>query len=230
MAFAEVGTGTTFEIQAGTNNQNITYPTGIASGDMSVMLASWWEGGSGITINTPTNFTAPAGNELVISGTAASESRIAVFYRQHVAADSGTVNVSFSGNPFTTVMLMTLRGTSALTFSSVTAGSAASSTTCTAPAVTSSGTQGIIACMGTGDPTTMTTPSGMTAGVVGVQNTNTGRIFYQSGATSGTKASTLGTSRSNGALTILVDGAHDGTGGTSVAPIASFMRMMRMNQ
>jgi hypothetical protein len=222
MALSWVGSGDSEDILFDGNNADLTWDSGIASGDLSVIFVSWFEGsGLNIAVTTPTGFTAPAGNQLVISGSGSSEGRVAIFYKQHTGTESGTINVAFTGTAtelFATVMLMTLRGSSALTFSSVTAGTAANGTTCTSAAVTASSTQGIIIGMGTGDPTTMTTPSGMTAGVVGLQNTNTGRVFFQTGATSGSKSSTLGTSRENGAITILVDGAA-ASGGTNTTKV-----------
>jgi hypothetical protein len=219
MALSWIGSGDSEDILFDGNNADLTWDSGIASGDLSVIFVSWFEGsGLNIACSTPSGFTAAAGNQLVISGSGSSEGRIAIFYKQHSGTESGTINVAFTGTTtelFATVMLMTLRGSSALTFASVTAGTAASSTTCTSAAVTASATQGIIIGMGTGDPTTMTTPSGMTAGVVGLQNTNTGRVFFQTGATSGAKSSTLGTSRENGALTLLVDGAAASGGVTN---------------
>lgn len=219
VTIARVG-GTGLELATGNNSSgNLTWPGGLSADHVAVLLVSWFEGGSGgganTTFNTPTDFTLQ-GTSVAIGGSGSSESRVAIYTKELTGSESGNLAVSFSGNSFANVIMDVYSGDGDLTIASVTAGTPASGTTATAPSVAGTSGQGLIAGYGTSDPTTMTTPTGMSAGQVGGQNTNTGRLFYETlsatGAT-GTRQSTLGTSRDNVGFSILIDDAGGGGGG-----------------
>jgi hypothetical protein len=78
-----------------------------------------------------------------------------------------------------------------------------------------------LAVFAIGDPATSTTPTNMTAGQAGLQNTNTGYVYYEFLTTDrGTRSTTLGTSRDNIGISILVNDAGAG-GSSSVSPSVS---------
>jgi hypothetical protein len=215
MTISRVGTGASAELNPGTST-TLNKPTGTGSGHVCVIEVSWFEGsGLDLGANTPTGFTL-RGN-LVIGGGGAAESRVAVFTRDCDGSEPASWTVSLTGSSFATWIADTYSGDGALTYASIVTGTAASGTTCTSPSVAGTAGQGLICPMGTSDPTTMTTPSGMAAGTAGLQNTNTCRLFYETlgstGAT-GTRASTLGTSRENGGFSILLNDAGGGGGAT----------------
>ncbi len=210
MALSQVSGGYSGEWLNSNVAKSVLKDTGTASGDVVLILVSWWEY-NGYGINTPTGFTLE-GN-FAIGGSSTQESRVTVFSRVIDGTEGASWSVSPTGAIYGSILSLTCRGSSALTVASVTAGTPASSTTCTAPSVSGTSGQGLVAVMGVSDPTTQTTPAGMTAGTVGPQNTNTGRFFFETlsstGAT-GTRASTLGTSRDNGAFSVLLNGAAAG--------------------
>lgn len=212
------GGGTISEVDSGTDNSrefldqstgNLTKSTGTASGDIGIILVSWWERSS-YTITTPTGWTAPSGNQLAIGGAGGARNLLTVFYRVMDGSEGANWAVSFSGSTYGNAVLLTLRNSAgAMSFVSATAGTAATGTTLTAPDVSGTDGYGLVVACGTSDPATHTTPGGMTIGPVGGSGTNTGRFFWEqlaaTGAT-GTRVSTLGTSRDNGAFSILVAG------------------------
>lgn len=218
MALSQVGTGDSEEFINSTGTRNLTADAGVAVGDIVIVMVSAFPNGT--TVGGPVGFTAVT--PFIFDGSGINQSTNYIFWRQIVGGETAPYAVTFTGgsNPFGTIVMMTLRGSSTLTFVSATNGTPSSgSTSAVAPSVSGTSGQGLVAAMATGDPTTMTTPTGMTAGTVGLQNTNTGRLFFESlvatGAT-GTRTSTLGTSRSNGSISILLDGASAGAAGFAV--------------
>jgi hypothetical protein len=221
MALTKVGTGSTNDIpDESTNNVNLTYPTGIAAGDIAIVAGSWFEGtGLGRTFTGPAaGYTSALSHPIGGTIPSDSESRVHVYYRILDGSETGggTLNVAWSGNCFATAWIDVFRGSSALSFVSATGGSIANDDECTLPSVTASSTQGLIAVIGTGDPSTFTTPGGWTAGQLGDQATNTGGNFFRTGPHTGTTAVTMSNVRDNGAIVILVDGAAAGGGGSTV--------------
>jgi hypothetical protein len=212
MALSKVGSGASVEWINSTGTRNLTQDTGTAVGDFALVEISGFPNGT--TVSGPVGFTAVT--PFIFDGSGLSQSTNYLFWRQIDGTETVPYACTFTGgsNPFGTAVLTTLRGDSALTFVSATNGTPSSgSTSAIAPSVSGTAGQGLIAAMATGDPTTMTTPSGMAAGTAGLQNTNTCRTFFETlsatGAT-GTRTSTLGTSRSNGSISILLNGATAG--------------------
>lgn len=199
------GTGSSIEFVPGQTG-NLTKDTGTAAGDLALILVSWHEN-SGRTITTPSGFTLIG--QQVIDGSSPSRNFLTLFARECDGTEGASYTISFSDGVYGTALLMTLTGGD-LSVASVTFGTPASGLTATAPSVTGAIGQALVAAYATGDPTTMTTPSVMTVGTAGLQNTNTGRFFFQNlsadGAT-GAKTSTLGTSRANLGCSILVNDA-----------------------
>jgi hypothetical protein len=214
MTISKVSTGDSEEWVNSNGTRNLTKDTGTATGDIAIILISAFPNGT--TVGTPTGFTAVT--PFIYDDSGLNQSTIYIFHRVIDGSEASTFDCVFTGgsNPFGTAMLLTLRGDGALSFVSATNGTPATGTTATAPSVSGTTGQGLVCGYGTGDPTTMTTPSGMTAGVAGLQNTNTGRMFFETlastGAT-GTRVSTLGTSRDNAGVSILLNDA--GVGGPS---------------
>jgi hypothetical protein len=214
VAISKIGTGDSEEWINSNGTRNLTKDTGTATGDLALILISAFP--SSTTVGTPTGFTAVT--PFIYDSSGVNQQTIYVFHRVIDGSEAATYDCVFTGgsNPFATCMLLTLRGDGALSFVSQTNGTPATGTTATAPSVSGTSGQGLVAGYGTSDPTTMTTPGGMTAGVAGLQNTNTGRMFFETlastGAT-GTRASTLGTSRTNAGVTILLNDAGAAVGG-----------------
>jgi hypothetical protein len=205
MAVTQVGTGDSEEWANQSGARSLTADSQTA-GDLAIVIASTFEVGS----NTFTLAGFTTAGEIDFNGNKAQ-----MFYRQLVGSDGASYSISASAAVFGTATLMTLRGNGALTFVSSTTGTGTTGTTCTAPDVAGSAGQVLVCPMFTSDPTTMTTPPDMTAGTVGLQNSNTNRFFWMAlVADVGTKASTLGTSRDNIALSILLNDAGGGGGAT----------------
>lgn len=209
------------EINSGTTC-NLTMPT-VENGDIAILTKVWFENFTGVTSSAVTNFTDALAST-VLGGSGNEEDRIHVLYNELDGSEDGaTIACTVSGTAFAGCILDVYRGAGALTFASATAGTPATGTSATAPSVTVGSGQGLVVTYGTSDPTTMTTPTGMSVGTVGLQNTSTGRFFYEtpSAGASGTRTSTLGTSRNNIGVSILLDGASaGGGGGTVVNPIS----------
>jgi hypothetical protein len=205
MAVSQVGTGDSEEWSNQSGAKVLTADSQTA-GDIAFVIVSAFEVSS--TSFSLTGFTSAG--EISFNGNTAQ-----MFYRQLVGSDGASYSISASGFVFGTATLMTLRGNGALTFVSSTTGTGTTGTTCTAPDVAGTSGQVLVCPMFTSDPTTMTTPTDMTAGTVGLQTSNTNRFFWQAlTADVGTKASTLGTSRDNIALSILLNDAGAGGGAT----------------
>lgn len=214
---SQLGTGSTVDWNNESASKNLTKDTGTTTGDVIFILVSWYENG-GSNAAAITGFTR---NDLTLGGSGGNRSLASLYHRVSDGSEGATFAMSFS--PFAvfgTAILHTQRGSGALSIADgPTAGTAASSTTCTAPDLAGSNGQTLVTPMGVGDPTTMTTPTGMTAGTVGLQNSNTGRFFFQNLTVDvGTKASTLGTSRDNGAWSILLNDAGGGAAANVLLP------------
>jgi hypothetical protein len=206
MAVTQVGTGDSEEWSNQSGARSLTADSQTA-GDIAIVIASTFEVGS----NTFTLAGFTTAGEIDFNGNKAQ-----MFYRQLVGSDGASYSISASAAVFGTATLMTLRGNGALTFVSSTTGTGATSQTCTAPDVAGSAGQVLVCPMFTSDPTTMTTPPDMTAGTVGLQTTNTNRFFWMAlTGDVGTKASSLGDTRDNIALSILLNDAGGG-GGTTI--------------
>lgn len=208
MSLSQVGSGD-YDDNGGSTGltRSVSKDTGTAVGDIALILASWYEGNRNVT-------TLPSGFTAATSKIDNNSSSVQVFYRVIDGTEPTTWSMTFSSVVYANMILLTLRGDSALAFVSATASAYQSGTTATAPSVTGTSGYGLIAAFGNSDPTTMTTPGGMAAGTVGGQTTNTGRFFFEtlsaSGST-GTRVSTLGTSRDTVPISILVSGATSGS-------------------
>jgi hypothetical protein len=218
MALSKVSTGASFDNGGSAwSTTDHTKDTGSAIGDLAVIVVSFYENGDK-NVNTPTGFTDQG--SFVVGGTGTDESRLDVFTRVIDGTEGATFTVSINGGSiFGTTQLLTIRGSSALSVASVTAGTAAAGvTSIAAPSVSGTDGQGLLAAYGIGDPAgTYTDPSGMTLGISeGTEATNTGRVYYETlTATGATGTRTLSWTNTRDAIgvSILVNGAGAGGGG-----------------
>jgi hypothetical protein len=215
MALSQVSTGDSEEWINSTGTRNLTQDTGTAAGDFALVAISAFPNGT--TVTGPVGFTAVT--PFIFDGSGLNQSTIYLFWKEIVGGETTPYACTFTGgsNPFGTAILLTLRGSSTLTFVSATQGSASgTSDTCVAPDPSGSSGQGLIVVVGTGDPCTISSvPGTLTAGTAGLQNTNTGRTYYETLGTTGTRTFTgLTPDRSNGAFSILLNGADAGGGVT----------------
>jgi hypothetical protein len=216
MALSQVSTGDTEEWINSTGTRNLTQDTGTAVGDLAIVAISAYPNGT--TVTGPVGFTAVT--PFTFSSSGLDQSTLYIFWKEIVGGETTPYACTFTGgsNPFGTAVLLTLRGDSALTFVSATEGTpnGSASDSCVAPNPSGTSGQGMVVIVGTGDPCTISTvPGTLTAGTAGLQNTNTARTYFETLGTSGTRTfSGLTPDRSNGAITILVNGAT--AGGTSL--------------
>lgn len=233
MALSKIGPGVAYDNSGiAWSTANLTKDTGTAIGDLAIVAVSYYENGLPPP-DPPGGFTARA--SVALSGTydSGTASSLRVFTRVIDGSEGGTFDVNFvSGTTFATAMLLTLRGTSALSFASVAAGTAANGTSIAAPSVTSASGQGLVAIYGLGDPGgTYTAPGGMTLGIApSPDSTNTGRLYFEtpSAGESGTRTLSFTNTRDAIGLSMLVNGAAAG-GGLNIAAKMHFYRMMRRN-
>jgi hypothetical protein len=209
MALTQVSTGDTEEWINSNGTRNLTQDTGTAVGDIAIVAISAYPNGT--TVTGPVGFTAIT--PFTFSSSGLDQSTIYLFYKEIVGGETTPYACTFTGgsNPFGTAMLLTLRGESALTWVSATNGTpnGSAADSCVAANPSGSAGQGFVIIVGTGDPCTISTvPGTLTAGTAGLQNTNTGRTYYETLGTSGTRTfSGLTPDRSNGAISILLNGA-----------------------
>jgi hypothetical protein len=217
MAKSRVG-GATADVENTAPSIDVTWPGGVASGDFALLMLSWYENSSDTIPTVTGGGWTSLGSSVVIAGGTDVESRVELWYRVCTGSESGTLTVGRASVAFYgTVLLDVYRGDGALSFSSATYGSPGTGTTATAPDVAGSNGQILLVAFGIGDPATASTPTDMSAGQVGTQDTNTGYIFYQFlTADAGAKSSTLGTSRPYLGVSVLVNDAGAGGGARKI--------------
>lgn len=196
-------------------NDNLAWPTGVASGDLAVVAVSWYES-SDYTVSTPSGFTSRG--SFVISGSGSTENRVHVFTKECDGTESGNLQIVISGSTYATATLDVFDGTNTLTYASISTADTGSGSDATAPSVSGTAGQGLVCFFALNDPpgTTNSDPSGMTLGANGTLTTNGVRTYYQdvtsTGAT-GTKTWDFTNTRDWAGLSMLIDGASAGGGG-----------------
>lgn len=194
LGFARRG-GDNSASDSGTQEELVTWPSGVTSDDLAVVVVQWFENGLDATVNTPTGFTqrTPAGGA-VITGSGSNEERVSIFTKECAGTETGDLSVTFVDAAGRAVTLDVFQGDGDLTFTSLSSMDTGSSSDATAPSVTGTEGQGLLAIYAlTDQPGTINSgPSGMTAGSLANSPTVTGTsaVYYQdltsSGAT-GTK-------------------------------------------
>lgn len=225
MALSRFGGGTAQYNPATT--QNIAWPASVTANMIAVVTASWYDSGGTdrspfTSLVTNAGFTerTPSGG-VVVATSATIESRFAVYTKELTGSETGNLAIAFGASVFANVILDVYQGTNDLTFASISAADLGTSSDATAPSVSGTSGQGLIAAYGLTDPpgTTNSGPSGMTLGGDAVTNTNSARTYFQTlastGAT-GVKTWDFTTSRDWAGVAILLDGADAGGGGATV--------------
>ncbi len=227
MALSRVSTGQNYDNGGSTwVSTTLTVDSGTASGDFILIGIVWYANGADPVAN-PSN--APTGQgtftqritRQVVSGSGGTGTFLDLYTKVADGTESGSYTVARanSQNWYAHTFLLTLRGSSSLSWVSVSSANTGSSvTTIDAPSVSGTAGQGLLCLYTVSDPAgTYTPPSGMTLGIgLTTENTNSGRIYYKDlSSTGATGAQTLSwtTSRSTTAQSILIDGAGAGGGG-----------------
>ncbi len=211
MALSQVGAGA-YDDNGGASglSATLTKDSGTTVGDIALVLLSWYPGS--VSVSSFSGFTA------AVSKQDDNGSSVQLYYRVIDGTEGSSFSLTFGGYVYHDAILMTVRGSSALAFISATSASYTSGVTASAPSVSGSAGNGLVCAFGNSDPTTMTTPAGMTAGTVGGQHTNTGRFFFEtlsSSGSTGTRTSVLGTARDTVGISVLLSGASSGSGNAS---------------
>jgi hypothetical protein len=208
-----VGGSTANLLGVGSDSVSTAWPVGTASGDFALLLVSWYENSSSGQPVPLTGFTSCG--HVFLLGTGDQESWFDLWYRQLNGTEAGNVTVGRVGDVawFGTIVLGVLRGNGALTFASATPGTA-SLTPATAPDVAGVSGQILLSPFGLASQGTASTPTGMTLGQAGLQNTATGYIFYQFlAADPGAKSSTIGNAFPAAGISVLLNDAGAAPGG-----------------
>lgn len=230
MALSKIGTGASDD-QAGTSQttRTLTKDSGLANGDLIIAMVSYYEDSSNATLTAPTGATfTDHGPAILFEGTGTAESRLHIYSRVVDGTEGASFVFARTNQYFGTAMMCSLRGSSALSVASVTAGSAAAGvTSVAAPGVTITATQGIVCVYGISDPAgTYTGPAGMTLGISeATEASTTGRIYFQSPAAGATGTRTLSwtTSRDAIGVMLVIEGANAGS--SAVLRKNSLMRL-----
>ena len=206
---------------------NLVWPASVTANDIAVVVASWYDNGtvdkSPFTSLNSAGFTEQTvAGGLVLDTSGGIESRMAVFTKACAGTETGNLNVSFGASVFGNVTLDVYQGDGDLTFNSISAANTGTGSDATAPSVSGTAGQGLVAAYGLTDPpgTTNSGPSGMTLGSNATTNTNSARTYHQAlsstGAT-GVKTWDFTDTRDWGGLSILIDDA--GGGAVSLPPV-----------
>lgn len=214
MSLSKVGTGASDD-QNGTSQttRTLTKDSGLANGDLIIISVPYYEDSSNAVVTVSGTTWTDHGPAILFEGTGTAESRLHIFSRVVDGSEGASFVASRTNQYFGTAMMVSLRGSSALSVASVNAGSpAAGVTSVSAPTVTLSATQGIVAIYGISDPPgTYTAPAGMTLGISeATDQSTTGRIYFESPAAGATGTRTLSwtTSRDAIGVMLVIEGAN----------------------
>lgn len=161
----------------------IPWPTPIQKGDFALVAISWYEGsGSNYSISTPPDGFAFIGN-IAISGSAGSESRVALYAKTLDGGEQGSVSVTMSGTIYGNMILDVYRANGPLVFAHLSTPTinTGTVTTATIPAVAVRKGQLQIGVVGLSDPPGAISvwPADMTQGLESGTGTNYVRTFYR---------------------------------------------------
>lgn len=202
----------------------LTKPSGVTTGDLLIIALMLYEFAADEAPVLPTGFTARS--SVVVGGSGSTESILYIWTRVVDTTEGSTFTVGRSSNAhFSSAGIFALRGSSALSVDSVTYGSPGSSvTSITAPSVSGTAGQGLVAIFALDDPPTASSKSqteGMTLAIATPENTGNFNGYFETlSATesTGTRELTWTTSRNAVGVSILVNGAGTG-GGSSAVPL-----------
>jgi hypothetical protein len=233
MALSKIGTGASDDQAGGSQtSRTVAFDAGIAAGDLVLLAVPYYEDTSNAVLTAPTGATfTDHGPAILFEGSGATESRLHIYSLVAAGTETGNVVVARTNQFFGTAMMCTLRGASALSVVSVTAGSPSGGavTQIDAPSVTVGATQGIVAIYGISDPAgTYTGPAGMTLGISEpTEQSTTGRIYFESPAAGASGVRTLQWTNSRNAIGVmlLIEGANAGGGGGATLRKGSLMRL-----
>lgn len=220
MAITRVGGGGT-QLDNATSS-TIAWPT-TAAGDLAIVTFSYYENG-GRTVTTPTDFTQRLNAPYAGTPDTDTETRIVVFTKECTGSESGNLTVACSDTVYAGITLDVYRGDGTLSYTSISSPDTGSSTDATAPSVSGTSGQLLLAIYAISDPpgTTNSGPSGMTIGAdFSGGTTNSARNYYQvlssTGAT-GSKTWDFTNTRAWGGASMLV--TDSGGGGIDITPSA----------
>lgn len=169
------------------NTTNFTWPT-VESGDLAVVLVSYYENTFDNAWNTPTGFTSQV--DSVISGSGTGESRFRVFTKVADGSEDGTsLTVSRTGfNAFATALFAVVRGAAALSVAAAPSVTAADGTSpIPASTVSASTDEGILYFLADDSGVAITEDAGVTLIKEGNANgANGGGVYYEDLSTTGT--------------------------------------------
>lgn len=187
VAFSIIGTPAYYDNGGAVwNTTNFTWPT-VNSGDLAVVMVSYYENTNDNAWNTPTGFTSQV--DSVVSGSGSAESRFRVYTKVANGTEDGTsLTVGRTGNAFATAIFAVVRGAASLSVAAAPTVSAADGTSpISASTVTASTDEGILyfVCDDSGAP--ITEDAGVTVILEGPANgTNGGGIYFEDLSTTGT--------------------------------------------
>lgn len=201
---------------------NFTWPT-TASGDLAVVVVSYYENTGNNVWGTPSGFTSQV--DSVVSGSGGTESRLRVYTKVCDGTETGNLTVArSSGTAYATALFAVLRGASAL---SVAAAASVTSADATSPisasTVTASSDEGILYALADDSGVAFTEDANVTVVKEGNANgTNSAGLYYEDlSATGTTTARSFSWSGSSTfiAATLRIAGVGFSGGGSASIPI-----------
>jgi hypothetical protein len=195
----------------------LAWPGGHAAGDFAFLFAPYYENFED-AVPGVTGFTALIAST-VYGGATNVESRVVGWYRELDGSEAGNITLTRAGDEFyLTLILDIYRGNGVLTYApgSLVIGTAGNGTSVTLPAVSGVAGQLQLGGIALGDPSTApASTADMTKGQAGLQNTNTGYVYYKldlTGAIAAQTVSPLGTARDHIGFSFLVNDAGSDPG------------------
>lgn len=217
---AAVGGATNFtrrggdtDVGEGVFGLSLTWPAGVTANDFAIVVVSFYENDTEPTVGTPSGFTS-APTIVTISGSGSQESKVQIFTKACAGTETGELAVDVSNQPTANfnanATLDVYQADGDITLNSISAPDTGTATDATAPSVSATQGQGLVAAYGLSDPpgTTNSGPSGMTIGSDATTTTNSARTYYQEVASTGptgTKTWDYTSSRSFAGYSILLD-------------------------